>query len=529
MPIHGHHILELLSAAERNHGHVRFVTPRGTQEASFADMWSLSSRMAHALEMSVPNGRVAGILTPSVEMVACLVACLRAGRDFASVPLPGRGQDSASYLQQLETVADLAHIGAMVVEAAYFDLLQPFAARRKCSVIMAESLAEATSTELRSDNEPGELIQFSSGTTGMPKGVRLAGAAIAASVEATLDALSIDDDPEVFCSWVPMSHNTGLIGGLLGSWVGCTRTRPGYRHICISPELFLTRPSIWMESCAANGATITAAPTFAYQVAARDLSRSATMNLIKLRAAIIGAEPIGQETLQAFASSGSRHGLREIALCPAYGLAEATLVVSMVRPEEPWTTKVVSVDGQTKAYVSCGRTLHCVNVEAPDASTGVGPIKIAGPALCSGYIPARDIPPHDSLDTGDLGAFAERELCVTGRSDDLLCIAGRNIFAWELERAGSLQHLGVGDCVVVADGRGRYIALFESATEDGNPGDALSEIRRSLVAIAGIGPSAVGCLGRGALPRTPSGKIRRNRVASDVSRFVESCHTYREF
>ncbi len=530
MTSRAHHILDLLSAAERHPSEVHLETLRGSHRTCFSDLWSLSARIANAIDTSLPEGRVAGVLTPSADVVGCLVGSLRTGRDFVSLPLPGRGQDRNAYCQQLKAILELSGAVVLVVEAAYAALVESLVGPLSCPVVVAECLAESTKTPLRRDREPGRLIQFSSGTTGTPKGLCLSGEAIGASVEATLDALRIGDGPEAFCAWVPLSHDMGLIGGLLATWVGSTRVP--YRYICISPELFLARPSMWMESCAASGATITAAPTFAYHIAARHLVSSPMLNLSRLRAAIVGAEPIGEETLRAFGAAADPHGLRDGALCPAYGLAEATLVVSISPPGTPWTTRRVSVGGRESTYVSCGKPLDCIAIAAPDITAGAGPIKIAGPALCSGYIPARSPPTEGWLDTGDLGALSGGELFVTGRSDDLLCVAGRNIFAWELEHAaGAVSLVRAGDCIVVTDGRGRYVALFEPRTVGGGGHceEALLEVRRALAAVAGIGPAAVGCLPRGTLPKTPSGKIRRNHVAADLGHFVGTCIAYREF
>lgn len=285
------HILELLSAVERDRGRVQFVTPRGTRETSFADLWSLSSRTAWAIQREAPSGPVAGLMSPSPEVVAALLGCLRAGRDFVSIPLPGRGQDGLAYSTQVQSITELCGAGAIVVEAAYVGLLQPVLSKVNCSLIVAERLAEGTGV-CRRDGSPGELIQFSSGTTGMPKGVRLSGSALAATAEATLVALGIGGGPEVFCGWVPLSHDMGLVGGLLATWVGATRVP--YTYICISPELFMARPVMWMETCSASGATITAAPTFAYDIVSRQLAKAPALSLSTLRAAIVGAEPSGR-------------------------------------------------------------------------------------------------------------------------------------------------------------------------------------------------------------------------------------------
>jgi len=528
----GRHILDLMSGAPTGECRVQFVTPRGVRETTFADLWLLSGRAARAVK-KLPAGRVAGILTPSPEMVAFFVGCLRAGRDFVSLPLPGRGQEADAYQAQLRLIAELSEASVVTVEAAYADLLRAVGAP-SVPIAVVEGLLEAVGEATvgsPGDPEPGDLIQFSSGTTGAPKGVRLAGTALGASVEATLDALGVGGAPEVFCAWVPLSHDMGLVGGLLGSWVGNTRTRPGYRYICISPELFIARPLLWLETCSANRATFTAGPTFAYGVLARHLARGPTLDLSSLRAALVGAEPIGPHTLQSFAAGAFPHGFREMALCPAYGLAEAALVVSVVRPGEGWSSRTVSMDGRPGTYVSCGRTLDCVRVTAPDVDTGPGPIRVGGAAICREILSSTLSRPGEWLDTGDLGVLAEGELLVTGRADDLLCVGGRNVFAWELERAAAtLSGIRSGDCAVVTDGRGRYAVLFEARhSPDDELGPLLREVRRRLVSEAGIGPSAVGCLPRGTLPKTPSGKIRRNRIAADLGHLSRTCLAFEEF
>jgi len=524
------HLLDLLSRGAAVERQVEFVSPRGSSLTSFPALWALSSRAARAFETSVPVGRVAGILTSSAEMIACFVGALRAGRDFVSIPLPGRGQHPVAYARQLQAIATMSGATTLVVEAAHAATLAALPEPPSVPVSVAEALVVAAAGSTRDDAVPGELIQFSSGTTGTPKGVRLTGTAIGASVNAILRALEIGDRPETFCGWVPLSHDMGLIGGLLATWAASARTP--YRYVCMSPELFVTRPSSWMETCAARGATITAAPTFAYQLASRYLAHAQPMDLSPLRAAIVGAEPIGVDTMEAFASAASRHGLRETAPCPAYGLAEATLAVSMVPPSARWTSRAISVDGKTRPYVSCGPVLDCLDVTAPGGSAEPGPILISGPAVCSGFIPARESTgPGTWLDTKDLGLLVGGELLITGRTDDLLCVAGRKLFAWELEHAAnSVRDVRTGNCIVVADGGGCYLALFEprSAAPDDLPA-AVFEVRRALAAVAGIGPSAVGCLPRGALPKTPSGKLRRRHVAENVERFVSTCLAYRTF
>jgi acyl-coenzyme A synthetase/AMP-(fatty) acid ligase len=130
-----------------------------------------------------------------------------------------------------------------------------------------------------------------------------------------------------------------------------------------------------------------------------------------------------------------------------------------------------------------------------------------------------------------IGALADGELLVTGRLDDLLCIGGRKVFAWEMENvACSIPHVREGNCAVVADGGGQYVALFEARdVASADLESVLAAVRRKLSSFAGIGPSAVGCLPRGTLPKTPSGKMQRNRIMATLRELSESCLAYAEF
>ena len=516
-------LLDLLGRASARPTSARFVTARGTRDTSFGEMWEMSGRAATAIERSPQRTPLAGLLTPSPEMIACFVGCLRAGRDFVSMPLPGRGQSAAAYAAQTRVILELSGAEEVIVEAASAPGFAGAPSEIGGRLSIAEAIvASGEGARPARDRAPGDIVQFSSGTTGAPKGVRLSTAAVGASVEATLDAIEVGH-ADVSCQWVPLSHDMGLIGGLLGTWA-----RMG-RYVCLGPELFLVRPTLWMETCAAHRATVTTAPTFAYQILARQLDRAPAMDLGALRVAIVGAEPVGAETLRAFARSALRHGFDERAFCPAYGLAEATLTVSILAPSEPWSTARVDVAGRQTEVVSCGRVLRSVEVLAPEQARGPGPILIRGASVCQELVPHRPRRDDGWLDTGDLGALAGGELLVTGRSDDMLCIAGRNVFAWELEQeAARCAGVRPGNCVAVADGQGRYVVMFEPQG-DAAPRDALLDVRRRLAGFAGVGPSGVGCLPRGRLPKTPSGKIQRNTLRAELDRYVGTCCDFQEF
>lgn len=521
-------ILELLSRAT-SESRVTLTTPRGTRRTTFADLWELSGRAARNISQHCGPSRVAGIITPSPEMISCFIGSLRSGRDFVSLPGLARAQSSISYSNQIRTSLQLANVEVLVVEEAHKEAMRPLAEASSCSLLVAERVVDGHRSRLP-DPEPGKLIQFSSGTTNTAKGIQLSGKAIAANVDSILQALQIDESPETFCSWLPLSHDMGLIGGLLGSWAGSARTKAGYEYICMSPDLFLARPLLWMEICSSAGVSITAAPTFAYDVLSRHLRRASTLDLRAMRACMIGAEPIRAQTLRGFAEAASRSGLRESAICPSYGLAEATLAVSMVSPRRAWNTRVVSVEGRKSEYVSCGPALEGVEIAAPTPEQGAGPISVRGSSLFDGYIPSRSDTSGDWLQTGDWGVLADGELYVTGREDDLLCVAGRNLFAWELEHAVmDVFSVRPGNCAVVPDGRGRYMAFFETRGGGDDLEDVLLQVKRRLVAVAGIGPSTVACVRRGALAKTPSGKLQRNHIAADAMKLIDGSLVHRSF
>jgi acyl-CoA synthetase (AMP-forming)/AMP-acid ligase II len=170
-------------------------------------------------------------------------------------------------------------------------------------------------------------------------------------------------------------------------------------------------------------------------------------------------------------------------------------------------------------------------LDAPDVSQGARPLRIRGPAVCSATLPPR---PFDGewLRTGDIGALADGELFIAGRTDDLMSFAGRNVFAWELElEAVSSGAVRMGDCAVVRDGEGGYAVFFELRAVGANMHDdaAFHAIRRQLASTMGIGPSFIGALPRGVLPKTSSGKIKRKSLEAMRDAYTEACIECRRF
>lgn len=517
-------LLAELERASAFPSHVTFATPSGETKTTFAEIWELSGLAATAIS-TFPSSRVAGMMDASLSMVACMVGCMRAGRDFVSVPRPPHGLGADALPEHLRQILAAAGATSMVVPAELANSMA--AALPSLPVQSSDSLLRGPSTR-RVGQPAGALIQCSSGSTNRPKAVKLSSNAIATSVLATLDVIELGAG-DVSCHWVPLSHDMGLVGGLLTSWLGCAR-KPGGSPLvyhCTSPELFLARPLGWLERCSSKRATFTTAPAFAYELVSRLIGRGRTpLELSSLRICGVGAEPISPETLRGFAAAARAYGFNERALCPGYGLAEATLVVTLVAPSEDWSTATIRVDGRDAEYVSCGRPIACVEVQAPSSECSPGRIMIRGPAL--GEVAQQSDQPG-WYDTRDVGVVSNGELFVTGRADDLLLVGGQGLHAWEIERiANACAGVRWGSAVAVADGFGRYTVLFEAPRVQVSP-EACFGIRRALVSALGIGPAAVGCLPRGFVPKTPSGKIRRSLIRDDLKRFVTACRQYEEY
>ncbi|HKP61350.1 MAG TPA: AMP-binding protein [Polyangiales bacterium] len=515
-------LIEALAKASEHLSRVRFVTAAGTQETSFGALWASARRAARALRAAAP-GPVAGLLIPDEAVIGCFVGALLAGRDYLSLPLPGRAQPVEAYLEQIRCILALCGARTLVVDRDLSSLCEPLRQSWPGEIVAAQAVVEraAGSNRMQIDPVPGALVQFSSGTTGSPKGVRLSGEAVLECTRAMHDRLDVRGG-DVVCQWVPLSHDMGLIGGLIAAWcLPCDGRlgRAAGNYVCMTPELFLMRPLGWMELCSQTAATITTGPTFAYQVVARQLAmRPQTLDLRSLRACVVGAEPIVASTLHAFCEAAGPSGFDPRALCPGYGLAEATLAVALVAPDQAWTTREVERLGERRQLVSCGPLLGCVEVDAAACGGQEGSIRIRGPAVTRRLIPHRERAADEWLDTRDLGMLIDGELFVTGRSDDQLSLAGRNVFTWELERSlDSVPGVRAGACAVVSDDEGRYAVLFEPHEPTSSDLHAtIFAVRACLVRVAGIGPSAVAAAPRGSLPKTPSGKLQRDRVKREL-------------
>lgn len=367
------------------------------------------------------------------------------------------------------------------------------------------------------------FVQFSSGTTAEPRGVELTGRAIEAQLKRLSDHLAIDPERDVGVMWLPLSHDMGFFGGDVLAWY------TGMRGILSPPERFLAQPWTWFEDCAEFGATLTVAPSFAYALAARAARNRPPAGSLSLRVCLTGGELVSMSHLDACAKAFELCGLSLTAFTPAYGLAEATLAVTVAEVCTP--PQAVSIDFErliageiaiieraapgTRELVSCGSPLPDVTVSCDG---DVGELQVTGPSMATGYHGHPELTASrfgaDGFRTGDLGLIHDNQLYVVGRTDDRLIVAGRNIDVADLEQEiADHPHVRSGNCVVVdlhTDGQQQIFVVAEAV-----PGtDGLDLLRRARTIAArrhGLRIDDVVVLGRGEFPKTPSGKAQRYR------------------
>lgn len=381
------------------------------------------------------------------------------------------------------------------------------------------------------------FIQYTSGSTGNPKGVVLTHANLLANIRAIGTAIRVQPG-DVFVSWLPLYHDMGLISAWLVSLYF------GNPLVVMSPLAFLARPERWPWAIHRYRGTLSAAPNFAFELCLRRLAEApaAGLDLSSLRLLACGAEPVNPDTLTRFAARLATSGLRPAALAPVYGLAEATVGL-LVPPlgRGPWVDRIdrdrfvktreahpaLPGDGHALVFVSCGRPLPGHQVRIVD-ETGLevgerveGRLEFKGPSATGGYHrnpeQTRRLFHGDWLDSGDRAYSVEGEVFVTGRVKDIIIRAGRNIYPHELELAvGELAGVRKG-CVAVfgsADpqaGTERLVVLAEThATDPAQRAALQAAIARLALEVLGEAADEVVLAPPHTVLKTSSGKVRRS-------------------
>ncbi|MFG3257131.1 fatty acyl-AMP ligase [Streptomyces sp. NPDC048172] len=503
------------------------------------------------------GGRVLLLFPSGLNFIRAFVGCLYAASVAVPAPLPGhtRAQQErvsgilrdAAPSAVLTDAAGLTSVTAWLKESGH-GALPVLAVDGKAPAVppVSLSLPEVTRDTLA-------FLQYTSGSTGDPKGVRVTHGNLTANLRLIRDTLGMPPGMR-FCGWLPAIHDLGLIGQILAmAYVGGS-------SLIMPPGEFLRRPWRWLQLLSEHRAGVSAAPDFAYALCARTVTdeQLATLDLSSWEIALNGSEPVRPRTLAAFADRFAAAGFAPTALAPAYGLAEATLLVTgkprgtapVVATLDGLGTRVSSgpVPGRAPAADRTGTSedsgaseAHEVVIVDPETSVPlpegqVGEIWLRGPSVAAGYWGREEesrrvfraalrLPGGEEtgeaaaargyLRTGDLGTVRRGELFVTGRLKDVIIARGRNLYPNDLEAAvGDLDAQLRGTAVFTAAADPERIVVVQEVARSGSlTRDAaaalVARIQAELVREYGIPVPEVVLTRPGAVRRTTSGKVRR--------------------
>ena len=466
------------------------------------------------------KGERALLLYPAgLEFIAAFFGCLYAGVTAVPLPPPNTAQPQRA-LTRFRAIANDAQPTVVLTTSSILARIEGLFTEapglRSLKWIATDRITDELADRWRDPGATAEtlaLIQYTSGSTAIPRGVTIShgnllenSAHISAAFEIDADAVSV--------TWLPVFHDMGLTNGIIQPMYG------GRRCILMPPQAFLQRPVRWLQAVSKYHANISGGPNFAYEMCLRKISpeQRATLDLSHWQLAYNGAEPVRADTLKRFAATFEACGFRPNFFYPCYGLAEATLMVSGGRvQDEPVLRTMQSAELEhhhngvvqhgdrrvnLRTLVGSGQAVAGTSIVIVDPQTRlacaadeVGEIWVAGASVAKGYWnrPEETALTFDAylanagrgpfLRTGDLGFLADGELFVTGRLKDLIIIGGRNLYPQEIELTVQQSHPAVRPAccaafsievadeerlIVVAEVEPRYASIRPSANGHGN-------------------------------------------------------------
>src|SRR5512139_16531 len=489
---------------------------------------------------SMTGDRVAIMLPTGRAFFAAFYGALYAG--CVPVPLypPARPAQIEEHLRRSAGIVANAGAALLVTDARAKPLGHLL--RAQCAslrhVATVADLERAASAPLPPPPRAADtaFLQYTSGSTGNPKGVVLSHANLLANLEAMERAAGVGAE-DVFVSWLPLYHDMGLIGACMGSLY------VGFRLVLMSPLAFLARPGRWLGSIHHHRATVSAAPNFAYELCVNKLDdrELAGLDLGSWRIAYNGAEPVSPDTLERFAARFAAYGFRAGAMTPVYGLAESAVglafpplgrgpLIDRVDRAELSRSGVArpaaADDAHAQRIVSCGLALPGHAIRVVDAEGRAlpertrGRVQFQGPSATRGYFnnpeASRRLFDGAWLNTGDLGYLAAGELYLTGREKDIIIRGGRNLHPQELEEAVSrLAGVRRGGVAVfpatdARSGTERLVVLAEIHDDTAaNRARIQAEINGLAVDLIGMPADDIVLAPPRTVLKTSSGKIRR--------------------
>jgi acyl-CoA synthetase (AMP-forming)/AMP-acid ligase II len=517
----------------------------GKTTLSYAMLDRAARAVAAWLQARFPPGERVLLLYPvGVDFVPAFLGCLYAGMIAVPAPMPGK------FLQQRRRVDSIARDAAVAAVFTDSENLKEVTewlgvhggAEVPCLATDTAELGDPDGWQMPAiDRRTLILLQYTSGSTGAPKGVMVGHGNLLHNAGAFIRGLGMTRRTR-FGGWIPLYHDMGLLAQLMPALL------LGSSVTLMTPTTFIMRPHLWLRMIDKHDIHFSAAPNFAYELCQRRITddQLAELDLSRWQFAANGSEPVQASTLLGFARRFAAAGFRAEALAPCYGMAEATVYISGRAGRPP---QIRGVDAESLArdrftpaaggavarhIVGCG-VASAFDVRIVDPTTcrsltdgAVGEIWLRGPSVGHGYWrqPAvtaatfqatTDDGEPGYLRTGDLGTVVDGEIFITGRHKEMLIVHGRNLYPQDIEHEVRIQHpelatrLGAVFAVSPSDAEDTVVVTHE--LQGKHPDDQLRElavaIKTTVSREFGVRVGGVVLLRAGTVQRTTSGKIQR--------------------
>ncbi|WP_395670535.1 fatty acyl-AMP ligase [Phenylobacterium sp.] len=486
-----------------------------------------------------PGDRVGLVADTEADFVRLFFACQYAALIPAPLPLPAPLAGRQAWIEQIGRLLSSAGAAAVFGPAGLMPWLTEAAEASGARPPIAPEDLPADAAAALPEIAPAApcYVQFSSGSTRTPTGVLVTHQALMANALAiTRDGLKVKPSDRAV-SWLPLYHDMGLIGFLLSPLASQMTVD------LLPTAAFVRRPLIWLDLITRNGGTVSYSPTFGYELCARraDTADISAYDLSGWRIAGSGGDMVRPGPLRAFAARFAEVGFRESAFVASYGMAEATLALTMApldtgigalavdiqRMEQDGLVRPAAAGRQLREFVSCGPVLpgHQLEVRGPNGAPlpegQVGRVFVRGPSIMQGYLgqpeaTAAVLDADGWLDTGDLGFLDGGAFTPTGRSKDLILLNGRNIWPQDLEwtAEAEVDRLRSGDVAAFAveGDEDKVVVLVQTRSSDPDVrAGLLTEVTAVLRARHALDVQ-VELVGAHALPQTSSGKLSRSKA-----------------
>jgi fatty-acyl-CoA synthase len=533
-------LTERLEAAAASDGHITFLAGPTPQRVSLTELHHTARRLAGELAAAgvVPGDHVAVLGDNSRSVATAVQAVWLAGAVVVILPLPARVRSIDDLVPPTVSRVAAAEASVVLMDETFEGLGDELRPRLDGSARCLGLSGLLAAAKRRHDSfdivtgTPGDpaILQFTSGSTAEPRGAVISGRALCHNIDA-IGARSGWSAGDTAVSWLPLYHDMGLVGLLAMPML------VGMRLVLASPAQFVRRPRAWLEWITQYRGTITSAPSFAYALAVRRSGSLDGLDLSSLRFAYNGAEPIDPTAFHRFVQAGRAAGLAPSSAYCVYGLAEATLAVTIPHPGSGIRSDTVAsgglerhqralpatrADQATTTLARLGPPIPGVEVRVTDPGREVelperhvGEIHVAGPSVMDGYFRQPEATAR-SLDdgwlhTGDLGYLVDGELVICGRLKDMIIVGGRNILPTDIERSvAGVPGVRAGNVIafgIDAGGRERVVVVAEVL--DGTGREVLDAIRTTVRAKLEVALHDIVIAPKGTIPKTTSGKLQR--------------------